>query len=496
LVPPVATLRKQFDAYRFHHPIEPMVAIIDAGLVLGAGTQLVRMATGQPTQTELSLAQDEARLFALLAVAFRRPSFPNILRHIENASSYWRRGEKALANIHLAFARLPRLGDETDAWCLHLAAAMLDEGYSPRRLLRELGYLSSSARFQKYDPEQPRVPAGSGRESGQWTSGDGGDAAAAIDVSASHALPETSAKDTPSTTTGAAGAAAVPTSDVSLPLGSLAEGLFDTAIASAFLDGLASLGASAGLGVVLGAAFFPVSTRGKTEGQVPGDAELRFSFDKDEGVLRFIRNGVSGEETVAIARGAPSGIFYETKTGTPVARMVGQSLVFDAQSLDDDEEDAKTQSGTINAVTSKAEKPQLCPDPGPDVPHGASARSIAYQAYISWLNNPQRPLPPGMAVSLVNPETKRRVTYDDCREDDGTMIEAKGYGFASLLQSSYLEKRLTSRWLGQAMRQVAASGGREIEWYFAEESAANYAKSLFSGMDKLRRIRVIYRSME
>lgn len=488
----VATLRKQFDAYRLHYPLEPLAAITDAGLVLGAGTQLVRMEVDQSAQTELALAHDEARLFALLEVAFRRPASPNILRHIENASLHWGRGEKALANIHLAFARLPRLEDEVDAWCLHLAASMLDDGYSPRRLIRELNYPASSTHFQKYDSNQPRVPAGSGRESGQWTSGDSSDS---TDALATHALPTGNGRGQASGTSTAA-ALAASTSDVALPRGSLAEGLFDRALTSAFLDGLASLATSVGLGVVLGAAFFPVSTRGTTDGNVPGDPELRFSFDKDEGILRFIRSSASGDETIAIARGATNGIFYETKTGTPVARMVGQSLVFDAQSLDDDEEDAKTQSGTISAVTSKAEKPQLCPDPGPDVPHGASARAIAYQAFISALNNPQRPLPPGMAVSLINPETKRRVTYDDCREDDGTMIEAKGYGFASLLQSSYLKTRLTYRWIGQATRQVLASGGREIEWYFAEESAREYAEEIFGKIDALKRIRVIYRPME
>jgi hypothetical protein len=491
----VATLRKQFDAYRLHHPIAPLAAITDTGLVLGAGTQLVRMEVDQSAQTELALARDEARLFALLEVAFRRPASPNILRHIENASLHWSRGDKALANIHLAFARLPRLESEMDAWCLHLAASMLDDGYSPRRLIRELNNTASSTHFQKYDRNQPRVPAGSGRESGQWTSGDSGGSADRTDASAPHAPPTGSGRGQASGTITAA-AMAASTSDVALPLGSLARGLFDRAMTSAFLDGLASLGASVGLGVVLGAAFFPVSTRRTTEGQVPGHPELRFSFDKDEGILRFVQRGVTGDETVAIARGAPNGIFYETKTGTPVARMVGQLLVFDAQSLDDDEEDAKTQAGATSEVTSKAEEPQLCPDPGPDVPHGASARSIAYQAFISALNNPQRPLPPGMAVSLINPKTKRRVTYDDCREDDGTMIEAKGYGFANLLQSSYIKRRLKKRWIGQAMRQVLASGGREIEWYFAEESARDYAEKIFSGVQELRRIRVIYKSME
>jgi hypothetical protein len=98
LVRTVATLRKQFDAYRLHHPVESLAAITDDGLVLGAGTQLVRMEVDQSAQTELALTRDEARLFALLEVAFRRPASPNILRHIQNASLHWGRGDKALAN--------------------------------------------------------------------------------------------------------------------------------------------------------------------------------------------------------------------------------------------------------------------------------------------------------------------------------------------------------------------------------------------------------------
>ncbi len=62
---------------------------------------------------------------------------------------------------------------------LALAAELLDAGVAPRELARELGF-DPPAGLVKYDPDEPRVPAGSGRESGQWTtSGDAasGDAA-------------------------------------------------------------------------------------------------------------------------------------------------------------------------------------------------------------------------------------------------------------------------------------------------------------------------------
>lgn len=138
------------------------------------------------------------------------------------------------------------------------------------------------------------------------------------------------------------------------------------------------------------------------------------------------------------------------------------------------------------------DSPQLCPDPGPDVPPGASVRAVAYQAQISALNNPQRPLPPGLAVSLTNPTTGRRVVYDDCRESDGAMIEAKGPGFAKMLQSSYFSDFvLPARWERQAARQVAASGGRDLDWFFAEPEAADRAREIFDDARTLRKINVI-----
>lgn len=97
--------------------------------------------------------------------------------------------------------------------------------------------------------------------------------------------------------------------------------------------------------------------------------------------------------------------------------MVGGSLVFDAATLANEATNPRAQAGTraIAPASTDTDNPQLCPDPGPDAPHGASARAIAYQAQISALNNPDRPLPPGLAVSLINPKTGKRVVYDDCR---------------------------------------------------------------------------------
>jgi hypothetical protein len=158
LVLSVTSLRKRYNAHCRLCPIEARAAITDSGLVLGAGTPLMRMDTDQFGLPTLALARDAERAHALLAVVDRQPPSADVHRHLRGAADHWRRGDKALANIRLSFGRLPRLESELDAWRLYLAAALLDEGFSPRRLLREIGY--DSGNLRKYDPNEPRVPAG------------------------------------------------------------------------------------------------------------------------------------------------------------------------------------------------------------------------------------------------------------------------------------------------------------------------------------------------
>lgn len=154
---------------------------------------------------------------------------------------------------------------------------------------------------------------------------------------------------------------------------------------------------------------------------------------------------------------------------------------------------AKTDATTGAKADTDEESPQLCPARSKDAPRGASKRAQAYQEFISALNNPQRPLKRGMAVSLINPTTGRRVVYDDCRDSDGTMIEAKGPGYAKLLRYKYFyEKVLPARWTNQATRQILASGGRNLDWFCAESEGANRARELFHDTPSLKRINVLH----
>ena len=474
------TLRKRFEERLRHRTIGCAIEINDAGLVLGAGTILARMTKDEGGEPILDLDADRQRTCALLAVVYGQIISPDVFRHIAGASEQWRRGDKVLAHIRLAFARLPRLKDRGDAYRLFVAETLLERGLSPRALMLALGFDPTASNLSKYDPDQPRVPAGSGSNSGQWTSGQANSQAAGSASVTSRPI-----------TTGVRAAVAIAAAGES---GTLAEGLYAAMTGSEFLTGLAVLGGVVGAAAVLGTIFVPWQKNAISEGTIPGETDLRYSLDDDTGALRFLRQTETGQDVVALARRGRDGIFFEVETGLPVARVVGGSLVFDAASLANEAEDAQTRANTparASIETDTTDKPQLCPDPGPDAPHGASERAIAYQAQISALNNPQRPLPPGLAVSLSDPVAGRRVVYDDCRESDGTMIEAKGPGFARLLQYSYFAKEvLPALWGKQASRQVAAAGPRDLEWYFAEPEAAEKAAEIFGNNELLQKVRI------
>lgn len=470
----ILTPTQKFERRLWFRPLSQTVEIDEDGLVLGAGTILARMGRDQSSAQVLAFDEDQPRLFALFAAACGRSPPSDLLAHLESAARFWNRGDKALANIRLAFGRLPRLDDRTDAYRLFLAERLLDEGLSPNALMKIMGLEPAPSDLVKYNPDQPRVPAGSGKPSGRWTSGGA----------------------EPGQTPPKAAAGRPASVGIALPAaGTLAEGLFDSAASAEFLAALGALALRTGTGAVLGAVFVWPGKSVFSQGAVPGDPNLRYLFNGDEGTLSFVRQTESGSETVAVARQGHDGIFYERETGTPVARAIGGSLVFDAASLADvaEKTPARASAEAGAAVRSKTDPPQLCPDPGPDVPHGALPRAIAYQAQISALNNPQRPLPPGLAVSLPDPTTGKNVVYDDCRERDGAMIEAKGPGYADMLQDSFFRDRiLPAQWKDQARRQIAASGGRDIEWFFAEPEAAIAAQKLFSNTSGLEKIKVIY----
>jgi hypothetical protein len=136
------------------------------GLVLGAGTLLAKM-----DAKALPIEAEQERIWALLSVAYGEEISQAVLGSLRRVAKHWQGGDKSLAAIHLAQMGLPDVGEDA-AYRLSLAAALIDAGVAPRELARELGLSLVQFGVSKYDENQPRVPAGSGRESGQWTSGD------------------------------------------------------------------------------------------------------------------------------------------------------------------------------------------------------------------------------------------------------------------------------------------------------------------------------------
>jgi hypothetical protein len=72
------------------------------------------------------------------------------------------------------------------------------------------------------------------------------------------------------------------------------------------------------------------------------------------------------------------------------------------------------------------------------------------------------------------------------------MIEAKGH-YEVARQNRIISDSIDDKWVEQATRQVDASGGRDIEWYFHEQAAADAAQDLFKDDDKLKRIMIFVR---
>jgi hypothetical protein len=63
--------------------------------------------------------------------------------------------------------------------------------------------------------------------------------------------------------------------------------------------------------------------------------------------------------------------------------------------------------------------------------------------------------------------------------EGGVLLEAKGPGYAALLDPRATWSDAMDGLLDQAGRQLAAAGGTPIRWVFAEEAAANATRAAF-----------------
>ncbi len=185
-----ARLRKEWNTRARSRPFYFYPHICDDGLLLGAATRIAKMVCERRERPFLQIEGEEERVLAMLSLAYKKAVSPGVLKFIKRASLQWSKGEKAIAHFELAFASLPRFSAREDAFRLFCADGLFKRGVSLHWLMRYQGLDTAHIDLLKYSLDQRRVPAGSGRESGQWTSDDNRGGAQAPSVASTHSSNE------------------------------------------------------------------------------------------------------------------------------------------------------------------------------------------------------------------------------------------------------------------------------------------------------------------
>jgi len=453
-------LRDQWHARGRAMPIHPDMTFTPQGLVLGAGTVLV---PAHGPRRLHSLQGREAQVLALLSAAYGKAVAPAVLGNIERAAKSWGDGEECLAYIHLAHSRLQAPSDvRAAAYRLFVAEHVMKAGLSPSAVLEALsiGPQYIDAIEKAYNPEEPRVPAGSGRTSGQWTDSE--------QTSGGGEEEEGTAAEKPP----APSLARAPAPPAARFLGFLGE---LTAAQLAELGAYASrlLGPAGAATAVFGLLFIPSPNNVRVEGEVPEIPGLRYSWNRDETLLHLTYDDPNGGRRTFSA--FLDGDLFRDEKGRVIGRVVaGNRIAIDAVAVLPD--------------LQKDDEPRLCPAPAPDRPGSDRGkryeqnRGRRYEDFVKLQINPppNGPTPSGFAYYLPNPEKGNKpVAYDDCKKTTGMLAEIKGPGYAKLLKYAWGRKSLTKQFLDQSGRQVAARGWRDLRWYFAEPEVAEFARKLF-----------------
>ena len=320
-----------------------------------------------------------------------------------------------------------------------------------------------------FDPSQPRDGHGRWIDGGDAEDGGTADDAATLD-------PLPPAAPAPEANGSSNGSGMV---------GSLADAAASSLLETSTIEAIAGLAEIAArftaVTAFLGMVFVPANDSLISSGTLPGDPDITFHYDRGTGVLTLYLNGqeiFSGQSDI-------DGIFSD-ENGEPFGRRVAGSLVLDPDApIYNSKSDARddSEAGAQAQTDVATDRPKLCPDPEPEKSiSGRSERALAYQEQITGL-------PRGLAVELNS------VSFDGCRESDGTMLEAKGQGFEWAMTSDG-EWRINYHGvidiMAQAQNQFRAAGNRTIEWYFAEEPVANYFRQRFEGAG-WKNISVFYR---
>ena len=419
-------LRQAWQSRARNVPIQSVLHFTPEGLVFGAGTVLVPVDGRRRLQ---KLKGQEARILALLSAAYGKAVSPAVLGNIERAGKSWHEGDDCLAYIHLAHAGLSKSQDPYESTrCLFIADALLNTGTSPRAILKALKFDATyiDSVEKFYNPLELRVPKGSGRPSGQWTRG----------LSSLAQVPEEAAES----------------------LGAFATRLL-----------LRAGGAAATAFRIL---FIPSPNKIRVEGDVPGAPGLRYSWNRDETQLQLTYDGPDGARSTFTAQ-LEDDVFRDQS-----GRVIGRVLIDGNVAID---------LHAIPSIPANDDEPRLCPLPGLDKP---GERGRDYEDYVKSIVNPVVTTPRYWGFQLPNPSSGGKLVYfDDCQHSTGMMVDAKGPEYARLISFPPIEDSVTKEFLDRSLNQVQAAGDRPIRWYFAEDSAADFARKLFEA-DKQGRGRI------
>jgi hypothetical protein len=131
-------------------------ALAETGLELGPMTVIARRVRDRWGGPDLALMGHEARILALLSVAYLHPVSPSVIGHLRRATKASARGDRALATMHLAHTGLAPIDeDEPTAFRLFAAEMRLDAGECPRQLMHGLGIDAWPLAAVKYAPAEP-----------------------------------------------------------------------------------------------------------------------------------------------------------------------------------------------------------------------------------------------------------------------------------------------------------------------------------------------------
>ncbi len=363
------------------------------------------------------------------------------LRHIRRAADCWSHGDAARADVHLALTGFPCLsGGERQAKRLFLAEELIKAGIGPATILKILAAeaLESGSVHKRDVTWEPRNPQGDGTKSGEWTT-----------------LP--SEADAPGK----------PTS----PIKSVLEHPSAWPI---FVRAARTLGPWAPLGLTL------VSTNKSlwVSGDVPGYPGMTYQWNKDEFGLHLRYQGPDGG--LQTIKAHFDGKLLRDEKGRVIGRVLpDEKVVIDP---------------AVAFELKQREEPKKCPAPGPDYPGRRSETSLRYEDYIKALLNPLSPTPRRVGVQLPSLLAVRGlVYYDDCQRNTGMLAEMK-WGYTDFIASLFRRPftNLSDSWVAQATKQIDASQGRPVTWFFSERIPAQFARQLFDANPTLARINVVY----